>query len=248
VPGADRFPFELARVRLAFGEHLRRVRATGAARLHLAAARDVFTRLGARPWVARAETELRATGVSRSPAGPATMVVLTPQEHEISQLAASGLTNKQIGAQLYLSPRTVSAHLYRVFPKLGISSRAALRDALARVPQEAGAARRPAVPTGPVPPRPVSRMTDATPAPARAPSARTRRRPGPPARAEDGGPAMPTYRMVYGDGEQVVRETFDDVVVEREDGWTVLFRGNSAILRVQDAHVQSLERVEPQPG
>jgi hypothetical protein len=59
---------------------------------------------------------------------------------------------------------------------------------------------------------------------------------------------MPTYQMVYGDGEQVVRETYDDVVVEREDGWTVLFRGNSAILRVQDAHVQSLERVEPQPG
>jgi DNA-binding CsgD family transcriptional regulator len=61
-------------------------------------------------------------------------VDLTPQEHEISQLAATGLTNKQIGAQLYLSPRTVSAHLYRVFPKLGISSRAALRDALARDP------------------------------------------------------------------------------------------------------------------
>jgi hypothetical protein len=59
---------------------------------------------------------------------------------------------------------------------------------------------------------------------------------------------MPTYQMVYGDGEQVVRETYDDVVVEREDGWTVLFRGNRAILRVQDAHVQSLERVEPQPG
>jgi hypothetical protein len=55
---------------------------------------------------------------------------------------------------------------------------------------------------------------------------------------------MPTYQMVYGDGEQVVRETFDDVVLEREDGWTVLFRGNHAILRVQDKHVQSLERVE----
>jgi hypothetical protein len=54
--------------------------------------------------------------------------------------------------------------------------------------------------------------------------------------------------MVYGDGEQVVRETYDDVVVEREDGWTVLLRGNSAILRVQDAHVQSLERFEPHPG
>ena len=56
---------------------------------------------------------------------------------------------------------------------------------------------------------------------------------------------MATYRIVYGDDEQVVRETFDDVTVEREDGWTVLFRGKDAILRVQDAHVQSLERVEP---
>jgi hypothetical protein len=59
---------------------------------------------------------------------------------------------------------------------------------------------------------------------------------------------MPTYRMVYGDGEQVVRETFDDVTVEREDGWTVLFRGNRAILRVQDVHVQSLEQVEQPAG
>ncbi len=59
---------------------------------------------------------------------------------------------------------------------------------------------------------------------------------------------MPTYQMVYGDGEQVVRETFDDVVLEREDGWTVLFRGGDAILRVQDAHVHSLERLEGDPG
>ncbi len=56
---------------------------------------------------------------------------------------------------------------------------------------------------------------------------------------------MATYRMVYGDAEQVVRETFDGVEVEREDGWTVLFRGTTAILRVQDEHVQSLERVDP---
>lgn len=54
---------------------------------------------------------------------------------------------------------------------------------------------------------------------------------------------MATYRMVYGDEEQVVRETFADVEVEREDGWTVLFRGGDAILRVQDVHVQSLERL-----
>ncbi|MGY1616573.1 hypothetical protein ACI797_07460 [Geodermatophilus sp. SYSU D00691] len=56
---------------------------------------------------------------------------------------------------------------------------------------------------------------------------------------------MARYRMVYGDDEQVVRETFDDVVVEREDGWTVLFRGNDAILRIRDEHVQALERVDP---
>ncbi|HKC29140.1 MAG TPA: hypothetical protein VKB75_14100 [Jatrophihabitans sp.] len=54
---------------------------------------------------------------------------------------------------------------------------------------------------------------------------------------------MPTYRIVYGDDEQVVRETFKDVVVEREDGWVVFFRGNDAILRAREEHVQSLELV-----
>ena len=54
---------------------------------------------------------------------------------------------------------------------------------------------------------------------------------------------MPKYLMVYGDDEQVVRETFDDVDIVREDGWTVLFRGNDAILRVRDEHVQSLEQI-----
>jgi DNA-binding CsgD family transcriptional regulator len=63
---------------------------------------------------------------------------LTPQEHEIASLAASGLSNKQIGTRLYLSPRTVSGHLYRIFPKLGISTRAALRDALGNLPRTAG--------------------------------------------------------------------------------------------------------------
>jgi hypothetical protein len=55
---------------------------------------------------------------------------------------------------------------------------------------------------------------------------------------------MSTYRMVYGDDEQVVQETFEGVQVEKEDGWTVLFRGKDAILRVRDEHVQSLERVD----
>ena len=55
---------------------------------------------------------------------------------------------------------------------------------------------------------------------------------------------MPTYRMVYGDSEQVVSETFDDVEVQREDGWVVLFRGPDAILRVQEEHVQALDLVD----
>jgi CBS domain-containing protein len=59
---------------------------------------------------------------------------------------------------------------------------------------------------------------------------------------------MPTYRMVYGDDEQVVRQTFDGVEVEREDGWTVVFRGPEAILRVRDEHVQLLELLEERPG
>jgi DNA-binding CsgD family transcriptional regulator len=134
VPRAEDYPFELARVQLAYGEHLRRSRATGAARVQLAAAGEAFARLGAAPWAARANQELRATGTARGRGDRRTAVVLTPQEHEIAMLAATGLTNKQIGAQLYLSPRTVSAHLYRVFPKLGIASRAALRDALTQRP------------------------------------------------------------------------------------------------------------------
>jgi hypothetical protein len=59
---------------------------------------------------------------------------------------------------------------------------------------------------------------------------------------------MPTYRMVYGDDEQVVRETFEGVEIVEEDGWTVLFRGNDAILRLRDEHVQSLERIDSAGG
>jgi DNA-binding NarL/FixJ family response regulator len=61
---------------------------------------------------------------------------LTPQQRQVAELAAAGLTNKQIGERLFLSPRTVATHLYEVFPKLGITSRAALRDALASQPPE----------------------------------------------------------------------------------------------------------------
>jgi DNA-binding CsgD family transcriptional regulator len=133
VPGADRWPFELARVHLMYGEHLRRARATTEARHHLSTAHRTFERLGARPWVARAETELRAAGAGRRPASTADdgpVVTLTPQEREVVLLAAAGLTNRQIAQRLLISRRTVDVHLYRSFAKLGISTRAALPDAI----------------------------------------------------------------------------------------------------------------------
>ncbi len=129
-PGSDRWPFDLARIQLAYGSALRRVKRTTDARQHLASAAEVFHRLGAVPWAARADRELRATGITiaKNDAGLAS---LTPQQRQIALLAAAGHTNKEIAARLFLSPRTVSTHLYQVFPKLGITSRAALRDALA---------------------------------------------------------------------------------------------------------------------
>ncbi|MEU6657523.1 AAA family ATPase [Streptomyces sp. NPDC046821] len=128
VPGAERWVFEAARIRLALGERLRRSGGRGSARVPLTAALDAFSRLGAAPWAERARTELRATGQPTLPT--ATPPLLTPQELEIAHLAASGLSNKQIGERLYISHRTVGAHLYKVYPKLGITTRAALRDAL----------------------------------------------------------------------------------------------------------------------
>jgi DNA-binding CsgD family transcriptional regulator len=130
TPNAAHWPFERARIRLAYGERLRRMRASAKSRIHLNLALEEFDRLGARPWALRASGELRASGLSIPAASEPTAVFLTVQEREIASLAATGLTNKQIGARLYLSPRTVSAHLYHIFPKLGITSRAALRDAL----------------------------------------------------------------------------------------------------------------------
>lgn len=130
VPHAGDWPFELARVHLAYGERLRRMRQTREARRQLATARDGFDRLGASPWSRRAAIELAATSATRRSMVGGGLTSLTPQEREVADLAATGLTNREIAARLYVSPRTVSAHLYRVFPKLGIASRAALRDAI----------------------------------------------------------------------------------------------------------------------
>ncbi|MGY1901061.1 AAA family ATPase [Nocardia gipuzkoensis] len=89
------------------------------------------TRLGAVPWSDRAACELRATGVAVRPPGPGDpLAALTPQELQVVRLAGEGASNREIGAQLFLSPRTVSSHLYKAFPKLGISSRAELSKLL----------------------------------------------------------------------------------------------------------------------
>ena len=133
---AERWPFDLARVHLLYGERLRRAGGMTEARAHLVAALEGFRRLGAKTWAERAAMELRATGQTRSRGWLQDREALTPQELEIAMLAATGLSNKQIGSRLFLSHRTVSAHLYRVFPKLGITSRAALRDALQQQPAE----------------------------------------------------------------------------------------------------------------
>ena len=130
ISGGERWPFEQARIRLAFGERLRRAGQTRRARAELDAAVDSFDRLGAAPWARRGSRELRATGRTRRRSHDPDAPLLTPQELQIAQLAAAGLTNKEIAERLYLSPRTVGGHLYRVFPKLGITSRAALRDSL----------------------------------------------------------------------------------------------------------------------
>ncbi|MFJ5259878.1 LuxR C-terminal-related transcriptional regulator [Streptomyces sp. NPDC088387] len=132
APDAERWPFDWARICLAYGERLRRAKAGVAARVHLDAALSTFQRLGAEPWSARAANELRATGIPVKTVGLGDdrLALLTPQEQQVAQLAATGLTNKQIAAQLFLSPRTVAAHLRNVFPKLNVTSRAGLRDAL----------------------------------------------------------------------------------------------------------------------
>jgi DNA-binding CsgD family transcriptional regulator len=130
ITGASRWQFDFARIQLCYGERLRRVRSIVESREHLAAALDAFTRMGARPWAIRAETELGATARNKMRSSSIGLEFLTPQEREVATLAASGLTNKEIGERIFLSHRTVGAHLYRVFPKLGITSRAALRDAL----------------------------------------------------------------------------------------------------------------------
>ncbi|KQY06860.1 hypothetical protein ASD37_12045 [Mycobacterium sp. Root135] len=128
-PGLVHNAFEANRIRLAYGMWLRRRRRTAEAREQLTRAADGFRALSAHPWERRATGELRASGaaVQRASGGS---VALSAQERTIAEMAAAGQSNKDIAARLHLSPRTVGAHLYRIFPKLGVTSRAALGQAL----------------------------------------------------------------------------------------------------------------------
>ncbi|WP_027344108.1 AAA family ATPase [Hamadaea tsunoensis] len=121
--------FERARLQHAYGAWLRRQRRPAESRSHLRAAATAFQALGAAPWAESARRELRASGETlRRPDDARDR--LTPQEVQIAELAAVGLSNREIGGRLFLSPRTVSTHLYRIYPKLGVSSRSELAGVL----------------------------------------------------------------------------------------------------------------------
>lgn len=124
------WPVYRARLQLHRGRQLRRRHRASEAREPLRAARDTFDALGARPWSEAARNELRATGESSTRRAPHARDQLTPQELQIATLAADGLTNRQIAERLYLSHRTIGSHLYRIYPRLGITSRVELANAL----------------------------------------------------------------------------------------------------------------------
>jgi len=117
------WPFHRARLLLAHGSWLRRRRKVVEARSRLRVAAEQLDALGALAWADRAREELRASGETVRRRVPDALDALTPQERQVAQLAAAGLSNREIGDRLYLSSRTVSTHLYRLFPKLGVTSR-----------------------------------------------------------------------------------------------------------------------------
>ena len=132
----SRMRWYLARTRLSYGEWLRRQNRRSDAREQLRDAYDVFASIGAEGFADRARRELLATGETVRKRQDDTRDELTPQEQQIARLARDGRTNPEIGAELFLSPRTVEWHLRKVFAKLGISSRKGLNDALPRRDRE----------------------------------------------------------------------------------------------------------------
>ncbi len=139
--GLRLWPMHRARVHLHYGAWLRRQRRVLQAREQLRTAHETFAGLGAQPWAERAIQELRAAGDAPPEVQSPVWEHLTSQEFQIATLAAQGLTNRQIGERLLLSHRTVGAHLYHIFPKLGISSRGQLSAVLAERPPAGQAGR-----------------------------------------------------------------------------------------------------------
>lgn len=132
LEGISQWPFDEARVRLHYGSWLRLGGDLTAARPHLQAAAKAFDRLGAHPWRERATEELSMaiSGPDENQGPPVIFASLTPQEGRIANLAAQGRSNKEIAEILFLSPRTVASHLYKIFPKVGVTSRAGLHSKL----------------------------------------------------------------------------------------------------------------------
>ncbi|MFJ2031127.1 AAA family ATPase [Streptosporangium sp. NPDC087985] len=118
--------FDQARTELAYGEFLRRARRRVDARTHLRSALETFEDLGAQPWAERARQELRASGETARRRDPSTATDLTPQELQVARFVGQGLSNREVAAQMFLSPRTIDFHLRNVFAKVGVSSRAEL--------------------------------------------------------------------------------------------------------------------------
>ena len=129
--GRTRVAVEVARSHLLYGEWLRREGRRPEGREQLGIAREMFMRMGAEAFAGQTERELRASGEHVRRRSVKTRQELTPQETQIARLARDGLSNPEIGARLFISPRTVACHLHKVFTKLGISSRNELGAALA---------------------------------------------------------------------------------------------------------------------
>jgi DNA-binding CsgD family transcriptional regulator len=124
-------PFEQARTQLAYGERIRRAKARADAREPLRAALDTFERLGARIWAERAVAELRATGDASGRRPDVASSLLTAHELQVALLVAQGMTNREVGAALFLSPKTIEYHLGQIYRKLDVRGRSQLARLMA---------------------------------------------------------------------------------------------------------------------